>query len=59
MNEEVKSTAELQSGGPFHTQFRVLLVMLIVEDPTVTLECRTAIKVLFLYFNIGLSCKAG
>ena len=44
MNEEVKSTAGLQSRVQFHTQFRVLLVMLIVEDPTVTLECRTAIN---------------
>ena len=29
--------------------------MLIVEDPTVTVKCRTAIKVLFLYFNLCLS----
>jgi hypothetical protein len=27
-------------------------VMLIVEDPTVTVKCKTAIKALFLYFNL-------
>jgi hypothetical protein len=35
-------------------QFRVW-VMLIVEYPTVTVTCRTAIKALFLYFNLCLS----
>jgi len=25
--------------------------MLIIEDPTVTVKCRTAMKMLFLYFN--------
>jgi hypothetical protein len=29
--------------------------MLIVEYPTVTMNCRTAIKALFLYFNLCLS----
>jgi len=28
--------------------------MLFVEDPAVTVKCRTAIKVLFLYFNLRL-----
>jgi len=26
--------------------------MFVVENPTVTVKCRTAIKVLFLYFNL-------
>ena len=30
-------------------------VILIVEDPTVTVKCRTTIKVLFIYFNWCLS----
>jgi hypothetical protein len=29
--------------------------MLIVEDATVTLKCRTVIKALLLYFNLCLS----
>ena len=29
--------------------------MLIIESPTVTMKCRTAIKALFLYFNLCLS----
>jgi len=29
--------------------------MLIIEDPTVTVTCRTAIKVLFLYFILCLT----
>jgi hypothetical protein len=33
--------------------------MLNIEDPTVTVKCRTAIKVLFLYFNLCLKCKIG
>jgi E3 ubiquitin-protein ligase RNF38/44 len=31
--------------------------MLIIEDPTMTVKCRTAIKVLFLYFNLCLGGK--
>jgi len=31
--------------------------MLIVEDPTVTVKYRTAIKALFLYFNLCLKGK--
>jgi hypothetical protein len=34
----------------FHTQFRVCFVLL-DKDSIVTVNCRTAIKVLFLYFN--------
>ena len=34
-------------------------VMLIVEDPTVIVKYRTAIKALFLYFNLCLKCKVG
>ena len=30
---------------------------LIVEDHTVTVKCRTAIKTLFLHFNLCLKCK--
>jgi len=32
--------------------------MLIIEDPTVTVKCRTAIKVLFHYFRVchGRDC---
>jgi len=37
-----------------HTHFRVC-VTLIVEDPTVTVKCRTARKALCLYFNVCLS----
>jgi hypothetical protein len=47
----------------FHNHFR-LWVILIVEHTTVTLKCRTAIKALFLYFNLcpsvmldSLSCS--
>jgi hypothetical protein len=29
--------------------------MLLIEDPTVTVKCRIAIKALFLYFNLCLS----
>jgi len=29
-------------------------VILIIKDPTVTVKCRTAIKALFLYFNLYL-----
>ena len=36
--------------GPLHIHFRVI-VMLIVEDPTVTVNCRTAINALFLYLR--------
>jgi hypothetical protein len=32
-----------------------LWVSLIVEDPTVTVKCRTAIKVMFIYFNLCVS----
>ena len=32
-----------------------LWVILIVEDPTVTVKCRTAIKVMFIYFNLCVS----
>jgi len=31
--------------------------MLIFEDPTVTVKCRTAIKELLFYFNLYLSVK--
>jgi len=34
-------------------------IMLIVEDPTVIVKYRTAIKALFLYFNLCLKCKVG
>jgi hypothetical protein len=47
-------SAPLQTQGPFHTHFKVLVILLI-EDPTVTVKCRTAIKALFLYFNLCLS----
>ena len=34
-------------------RFKVLITgMLIIEDPTVNVECRTAIKWLFFYFNL-------
>jgi hypothetical protein len=32
--------------------------MLVVEDPTVTVKCRTAIKALFLYLNLCGKCNA-
>ena len=31
--------------------------MSIIEDPTVTVKCRAAIQVLFLYFNLCLCVK--
>jgi hypothetical protein len=37
--------------GQFHTHF------MIIEDHTVTVKCRTAIKVLLLYFNLCLKCN--
>jgi len=37
--------------GPFNTHFRVS-ALLIFDEPTVTMKCRTAIKVLFLYLNL-------
>ena len=41
-----------------HTHFRVLLVVIfIIEVPTVTMRCITAIKMLFLYFNFTQSIK--
>ena len=40
----------------FHTHFRVR-GMLIIEDPTVIMKCRTAIKALFFHFNVCLSVK--
>jgi len=42
----------------FHTHFRVQ-VMLIVEDSIVSVKWRTAIKALFLYFNMCLKCNTG
>ena len=39
-----------------HTYFIIhVCVMLIIEDPTVTVKCRTAITTLFLYFKLCLS----
>jgi hypothetical protein len=39
----------------FHTYFMVRV--LIIEDSTLTENCRTAIKTLFFYFNLCLSVK--
>jgi hypothetical protein len=39
-SKEYHSTADQE---PFHTHFRVR-VILIVEDPTATVKCRTSIK---------------
>ena len=39
----------IAGSGPFHTHLRIW-VILIVEDLTVTVECRTAIKVMFFTF---------
>jgi len=49
---EYRSTA---GQGPFHTHFKVW-VLLIVEDPTMTVKCRSAIKALSLYLNL---CPSG
>jgi hypothetical protein len=43
----------LHQEGPFHTNLR-LWVILVVDDPTVTMKCRTAIKVLLIYLNLCL-----
>jgi hypothetical protein len=48
--KENHSTAEL---GSLHTHFGIW-VMLIIEYPSLTVNCRTAIKLLFLFFNICL-----
>jgi hypothetical protein len=32
-------------------------INLIIEDPTVTVKCRTATQLMFLYFNLFLSAK--
>ena len=40
--------------GSFNTHSRVW-VLLMVEDPTVTVKCRTVINALFLYLNLCLS----
>ena len=42
----------------FHTHF-IVWVLLIIEVITVTVECRTIIKVLFLYINLCLSVMFG
>ena len=51
---KVKSTAQPRASGRFtcllRTRIRVRGI-LIVEHPVVTLKCRTAIQVLFLYCN--------
>jgi len=36
---------------------RPFLGMLLIEDPTVTMKCRTAIKVMFLHFNLCTGVK--
>ena len=41
----VKSTTQPQARGSFHTHVKVR-VLLIVEDPTLTVICRTAISTL-------------
>ena len=43
-------------GSPYFYYVRVW-VMFINEDPMVTVKCRTAIKALFLYFNVCQSVK--
>jgi hypothetical protein len=50
-NGKACGKVEKSGQGPFHTHFRVW-VMLITEDPTVTVKCNTAIKVSFLYLNL-------
>ena len=44
----------------FHTHYIVRIVF-IVEDPIVTVKCRTAIKALFFHFNfypsVMLNCQ--
>ena len=37
--------------GPFHTRIGVW-VILIAEDPTLAVKCRTPIKAIFIYFNL-------
>jgi hypothetical protein len=39
-----------------HSYIKVC-VMLLIEDPTMTVKHRTAIKTLFLYFNLCLCVK--
>ena len=51
----IKRTTQLR---PFHTHFRVRII-LIFEDPTVTVNSIPAIQALFLYFNLCLSISVG
>jgi len=49
---EVKSTSKLLAKGRFTLIF---LVILIVEDPTVALNC----TFMYLYFGLCLKCNVG
>ena len=53
---EGKNTAQMQTKGPFHI-YPSVRVMLIIEDPTVTVKCRTEIKALLLNINMCLSVQ--
>jgi hypothetical protein len=52
----VNSTAQIQARGPFHTHCMVL-ALLIMEEFTVSVKCRTAIKALSMYLNLCLGVK--
>ena len=55
-SENAMSTTQLLGAASHILGVRV---MPFVVDPIVTVKCRTAIKELFLYFNLCLKCKVG
>ena len=49
-------SVELNSIAQLHFTLHFMIgAMLIIEDHTETVKCRTAMKALFLYFNLCLS----
>jgi len=55
--QKKKCTSQLQARGCVTLICIRVWVILVVEDPTVTVKCRTAIKAPFLYSNLCLSVK--
>ena len=55
----IDKSNEYQSLLQARVSFTLILVgvILSIQDHIVTVRCRTAIKPLFLYFNLCLKCK--
>ena len=49
LSTEVKDTEKLQARGRVTLSLARVRVMLIIEDPTVTVKCGAALQALFLY----------